>query len=42
MKHDTSLNLFGVVHVHPLYVAIAHKWSLAGDGSVRPEKIPIF
>ena len=25
MEHDTSLNLFGVVHVHPLYVAVAHK-----------------
>ena len=25
MEHDTSLNLFGVVHVHPLYVVVAHK-----------------
>ena len=25
MDHDTSPNLSGVVHVHPLYVAIAHK-----------------
>ena len=25
MEHDTSPNLFGVIHVHPLYVAIAHK-----------------
>ena len=25
MEHDTSLNLSGVVHVHLLYVAIAHK-----------------
>ena len=25
MEHDTSPNLFGVVHVHPLYVAVAHK-----------------
>ena len=25
MEHDTSPNLSGVVHVHPLYVAIAHK-----------------
>ena len=25
MEHDTSSNLFGVVHVHPLYVAVAHK-----------------
>ena len=25
MEHDTSPNLFEFVHVHPLYVAIAHK-----------------
>ena len=25
MEHDTSLDLSGVVHVHPLYVAVAHK-----------------
>ena len=25
MEHDTSSNLSGVLHVHPLYVAIAHK-----------------
>ena len=25
MEHDASLNLSGVVHVHPLYVAVAHK-----------------
>ena len=25
MEHDTSSNLSGVVHVHQLYVAIAHK-----------------
>ena len=25
MEHDTSPNLFGVVHVHPPYVAVAHK-----------------
>ena len=25
MEHDTSSILFGVVHMHPLYVAIAHK-----------------
>ena len=25
MKHDMSPNLFSVVHVHPLYVAVAHK-----------------
>ena len=25
MEHDTSLNLSGVVHVHPLYVVVAHK-----------------
>ena len=25
MEHDTSPNLSGVVHVHPLYIAIAHK-----------------
>ena len=25
MEHDTSPNLSGVVHVHPLYVAVVHK-----------------
>ena len=25
MEYDTSSNLSGVLHVHPLYVAIAHK-----------------
>ena len=25
MEHDTSPNLSGVVHVHPLDVAVAHK-----------------
>ena len=25
MEHDTSSNLSGVVHVHPLYVVVAHK-----------------
>ena len=24
MEHDTLLNLSGVVHVHPLYVVVAH------------------
>ena len=25
MQHDTSPNLSGVVHMHPLYVAVGHK-----------------
>ena len=25
MEHDISPNLFGVVHVHPLYVDVVHK-----------------
>ena len=25
MKHDMSPNFSGVVHVHPLYVVVAHK-----------------
>ena len=25
MEHDTLPNLSGVVHVHPLYVVVAHK-----------------
>ena len=25
MEHNTSPNLSGVVHVHPLYVVVAHK-----------------
>ena len=40
MEHDTSPNLFGVVHVHPLYVAVAHKskmevFSAAAQTGVR-------
>ena len=25
MEHDTSPNLSGFIHVHPLYVIVAHK-----------------
>ena len=25
MEHDTSPNLVGVSHVHPLYVVVSHK-----------------
>ena len=25
MEHDTSLNFFEIVHVHPLYIVVAHK-----------------
>ena len=25
MEHDISSNLSGVVHMHPLYVVVAHK-----------------
>ena len=25
MEHDTSHNFFELVHVHPLYVVVAHK-----------------
>ena len=25
MEHDTSPNLTGVIHVHPLYAVVAHK-----------------
>ena len=25
MEHDTSPNLSGVVHMHPIYVVVAHK-----------------
>ena len=25
MEHDTSPNLYEVIHVHPLYVVVAHK-----------------
>ena len=25
MEHDKSPNLSGVVHVHPIYVVVAHK-----------------
>ena len=28
MEHDTSPNLSGVVHMHPLYVAVGHKSKL--------------
>ena len=25
MEHDTSPNLSSVIHVHPLYIVVAHK-----------------
>ena len=34
MEHDTSPNLFGVVHVHPLYVVVAHKSKMEVSPSV--------
>ena len=34
MEHDTSPNLFGVVHVHPLYVAVGCKSKLEVSPSV--------
>ena len=34
MEHDTSPNLSGVVHVHPLYVAVAHKSKMEVSPSV--------
>ena len=34
MKHDTSPNLFEVVHVHPLYVVVAHKCKMKVSPSV--------
>ena len=34
MEHDISPNLSGVVHVHPLYVAIAHKSKMEVSSAV--------
>ena len=34
MKHDTSPNLFEVVHVHTLYVVVAHKSKMHVSPSV--------
>ena len=34
MDHDTSPNHSGVVHVHPLYVAVAHKSKMEVSSSV--------
>ena len=34
MEHETSPNLFELVHVHPLYVAIAHKNTIEVSPSV--------
>ena len=34
MEHDTSPNLSEVVHVHPLYVAVAHKSKMEVSPSV--------
>ena len=34
MEHDTSPNLSGIVHVHPLYVVVAHKSKIEVSPSV--------
>ena len=34
MEHDTSPNLSCVVHVHPLYVVVAHKSKMEISPSV--------
>ena len=34
MEHDTSPNLSGIVHVHPLYVVVAHKSKMEVSPSV--------
>ena len=34
MEHDTLFNLFEIVHVHPLYVAVAHKSKMEVSPSV--------
>ena len=34
MEHDTSLNISGVIHVHSLYVAVAHKSKMEVSPSV--------
>ena len=34
MKHDMSPNLFSVVHMHPLYVVVAHKSKMEVSFSV--------
>ena len=34
MEHDTSTNLFELVHVHLLYVVVAHKRTMEVSPSV--------
>ena len=34
MEHDTSPNLFELIHVHPLYVVVAHKSKMEVSPSV--------
>ena len=34
MEHDTSPNLFELVHMHPLYVVVAHKSMMEVSPSV--------
>ena len=34
MEHDTSPNLSELVHVHPLYVVVAHKSTIEVSPSV--------
>ena len=34
MKHDMSPNLSGIVHVHPLYVVVAHKSKMEVSSAV--------
>ena len=42
-KHDTSLNRVGVVHVHPLYAAIARKSKLevSPDGTQTDARLAL-
>ena len=34
MEHDTSPNLSGIIHEHPLYVVVAHKSKMEVSPSV--------
>ena len=34
MEHDTSPNLSGVIHVHPLYVVVAYKHNMEVSSGV--------
>ena len=37
MEHDTSPNLSGIVHMHPLYVVVSHKSKMEVYPGAQPK-----